>query len=469
MNTDDSTSVSRSRGTATAGATATGTTSGSRGRWSRTGGTVSRSRTGDGRPRGAQASLASAARGVASWLWGAGGWLGATVTPAGWLLVLLLAAGVAAGLGAGLVEGWVVAAVAAALLVFSIPFLLGGASYAVRLVLARDRVVAGTDITAELRVRNVSHRFSLPSVIDVPIGAGLIEAPVPFLVGGAQHSEDLVIGARRRGVIRVGPTKVTRGDPVGILRREHSWPQLETIYVHPVTVPLPSTSAGFVQDIEGTPTRTIVDSDLSFHAIREYRPGDSPRHIDWKATAKVVAVTGQLMVRQYEESRRSRVAVVLDTRADSYADEDEFEFAVSAAMSFAVQAIRDGVDVVVVTGDGGAGVESLRALPTRDRRVALDASCEIERRDDAQRLESVTALAAQAYPDVSLAILVTGSVIPSARTRRAAFAFTANVRTALVRVEPGAVPGVARSAEFSRLTIGALEDLPHLVARGALR
>ena len=46
---------------------------------------------------------------------------------------------------------------------------------------------------------------------------------------------------------------------------------------------------------------------MSFHAIREYAPGDSRRQIHWKSTAK----TGQLMVRQYEESRRSRMAVVL--------------------------------------------------------------------------------------------------------------------------------------------------------------
>ena len=42
-------------------------------------------------------------------------------------------------------------------------------------------------------------------------------------------------------------------------------------------------------------------------ALREYQPGDDLRHVHWKSTAK----TGRLMVRQYEESRRSRMAVVL--------------------------------------------------------------------------------------------------------------------------------------------------------------
>ena len=70
---------------------------------------------------------------------------------------------------------------------------------------------------------------------------------------------------------------------------------------------------------------------MSFHAIREYTPGDSRRQIHWKSTAK----TGQLMVRQFEESRRSRMAVVLSLALADYADEDEFELGVSAAASLA--------------------------------------------------------------------------------------------------------------------------------------
>ena len=69
-----------------------------------------------------------------------------------------------------------------------------------------------------------------------------------------------------------------------------------------------------MRDIEGAVTKKIVDSDLSFHAIRDYVAGDARRHVHWRSTAK----TGTMMVRQYEETRRSRIAVVMDLGLSEY-------------------------------------------------------------------------------------------------------------------------------------------------------
>ncbi|MFX4505177.1 DUF58 domain-containing protein, partial [Acinetobacter baumannii] len=80
---------------------------------------------------------------------------------------------------------------------------------------------------------------------------------------------------------------------MGLLRREHAFDDVHDLFVHPRTVALPSTSAGLVRDLEGNATRRLVDADMSFHAIREYVPGDSRRQVHWKSTAK----TGRLMVR----------------------------------------------------------------------------------------------------------------------------------------------------------------------------
>jgi uncharacterized protein (DUF58 family) len=46
--------------------------------------------------------------------------------------------------------------------------------------------------------------------------------------------------------------------------------------------------------------------------VREYRPGDSPRHVHWPSTAR----TGTIMVRELEEERSRRVAVLVDTLTD---------------------------------------------------------------------------------------------------------------------------------------------------------
>jgi uncharacterized protein (DUF58 family) len=399
------------------------------------------------------------------------GWLRDTVTPAGLLLALTLVAGVVLGLTLGWVEAFVVAGIAAVLLILSIPFLFGGHDYRVHLELDRDRVVAGSEVTAHLDIVNRSKRVSLPGLVDIPVGGGLVEAHVPLLRGGAQHREELTIAARRRGVINVGPMTIARGDPVGILRRELSWPEVQRIFVHPVTVPIPSTSAGLIRDLEGMPTSDIVDSDLSFHAIRAYVPGDSQRNIHWRSTAK----TGTLMVRQYEESRRSRIALVLGLgEEDEYASEDEFEMAVSAAASLGAQGIRDGRDVLVTASAEipelvREEVRAIRTLPTRSAKTMLDAMSEIEYSPRAMRLEDVATLTVQSFPELSIAFFITGSVLPLARLRSAAIAFPTNVQVVAVRCEPGAEPTLRGARELSVMTIGALHDLKYMMARGAVK
>lgn len=398
-----------------------------------------------------------------------GTWLSETVTSAGWLLLAVLATGVVCGLALGWVEAWVVAAVALLLLLFCVPFLFGGHDYRVHLVLDRDRVVAGTDVDAHLEIRNQSHRPALPGIVDVPVGEGLVEAHVPLLLPGAEHRENLVIGAHRRGVITVGPMTIARGDPIGILRREVAWPQVEQVFVHPVTVPIPSTSAGSIKDLEGSPTRDIVPADLSFHAIREYAPGDSQRHVHWKSTAK----TGVLMVRQYEETRRARIAVVLDLRTEEFADDDEFEMAVSAAASLGVQGVRDGRDVLVsMSADIPELVRTttlaISTIPTLTPRTLLDGMSQVEGSERALHLETVTSLTVQAHPELSTAFVVTGSRPTLTRLRTAALAFPVDVVTVAVRVEPGAEPTLRSTGDLTVMTIGALHDLTHMIARGAL-
>jgi uncharacterized protein (DUF58 family) len=305
-------------------------------------------------------------------------------------------------------------------------------------------------------------------LLDIPVGEGLVEAHIPLLRADAEHREHITIAATRRGVIPVGPMTISRGDPLGILRREQAWPEVQTIYVHPVTTPIPSTSAGLMRDLEGAATSKIVDSDLAFHAIRDYLPGDSRRHVHWKSTAK----TGQLMVRQYEETRRSRIAVVLDLDAARYTSDDEFELAVSAAASLALQAVRDGREVLITTSaeipEHSLGiVHSIRELPTLTPRAMLDGMSELDASVLVMPLEQVARMTAQSSPHVSMVFAVTGSLQPVERLRATAVAFPSDVAVIAVRCEPGAEPTLRSARELRVVTIGMLHDLGQLMARGA--
>ncbi|QAY72129.1 DUF58 domain-containing protein [Agromyces protaetiae] len=397
-------------------------------------------------------------------------WYRETVSSAGTLLVCVAVVGVVAGLSFGWMEAWAAAAVAVALLVVCVPFLLGTHDYALGLAIDRDRVVAGTEVGARLDLANSGRRTALPGVVDIPVGAGLVEVHVPLLRPGAQHGQQLAIGAERRGVIDIGPMTISRGDPIGILRREQRWPEVRRIHVHPVTVAIPPTSAGLVRDLEGAPTGTLVVDDLSFHGVREYLRGDSQRHVHWKATAR----TGKMMVRQYEESRHARIAVLLDVDRAEFEHDDEFETAVSAAASLGVQGVREGRDVYVGVGgtlpefSGSERVESLRTLPSLTPRVLLDSMSGVESDERVTRLETAASLAAQTFDQLSVVFLVTGSKLPLQRLRQAAVALPPGVAAVAVRCELGAEPSLRSTRELTVLTIGVLGDLTRMLARGVL-
>ena len=392
----------------------------------------------------------------------------ATVTPAGWFLT----GAAVLGLGLGLPFGWVefvVAGVAAAvLLLCAVPFLFGARAYDVTLGLDHDRVVVGDTATARLRVVNVGSGAALPGRVDVPVGAGLLDVAVPLLRRGAVHEQTLEIPAAHRGIVAVGPARAVRGDPLGILRREIVWQDVHTLYIHPATTSIPATATGFIRDLEGNPSALVVDADISFHAIREYVPGDSRRQVHWKSTAK----TGTLMVRQYEESRRSRMVVVLAAGRDEYADPEQFELAVGAVGSLGVRGIRDGRDVSVVVGGevpefARRSVRTSRDLTTVTTRTLLDDLAGVELGEHVTALGDTAALAVEAHRDVSIGFLVCGSE-PTLRTlQHAALHFPPDVGVAVIVCDPTAEPSYRTVGGAVVVTIGLLDDLRHILARSA--
>lgn len=391
-----------------------------------------------------------------------------TVMATGWLLVTAAAAGLGFGLAFGWLEFAVAGTIAAVLLLLSVPFLFSGRSYDVDLALGHDRVVAGQQVGGTLRIANIGRGIALPGRIDVPVGDGLVDVHVPLLRHGHEHVQQVVVPTHRRGVITVGPAHTVRGDPLGILKREATWEDTHTLYVHPVTTTLHSTSTGFIRDLEGQASRTVVDADISFHAIREYVPGDAQRQIHWKSTAK----TGTLMVRQYEETRRSRMVIALALGEAEYGTDDEFELAVSAAGSIGIRGIRDGREVDVVAGGevpefARRTVRTMRELATVSSRTLLDDLSGVERSTLVGPLADVTSLARETHSDASIAFLVCGSTQTARQLQAAALAFPSDVAVVVIVCNPEAEPGFRRLGTVSVLSIGLLDDLRQLLARGA--
>jgi uncharacterized protein (DUF58 family) len=212
--------------------------------------------------------------------------------------------------------------------------------------------------------------------------------------------------------------------------------------------------SGLLRDLEGNTTDAISQSDLAFHSLRGYVPGDDRRHIHWRTTARLPS--GELMVRQFLDTRRSHVVVILDCARDSYLDDDEFELAVSGAASFALCGIRGGQEVTVIPG---------RATATRGPGTAvLDAFSRVDPSARTASLARLGAFAAESCGDASLIVAVTGSQQPLGELRRATSRFELDA-FALSLIADGAGPSqVKTSSGLRTIRLATLGDLPRLAS-----
>jgi uncharacterized protein (DUF58 family) len=391
-----------------------------------------------------------------------------TVTPVGWLALACALVLLPVGLALGWMEFIVAGLIAVTILIIAVPFLAGSLAYQVGFSLPVERVVAGSEVVGTLTVTNTSRRIALPSRIDVPIGSGLTDVWVPLLRQGHTHGEDLIVPAYRRGIIDIGPVTTVRTDPLGTLKREAAWADVHRLFVHPKTVAVPSTSSGFVRDLEGTPSRDVVAEDIAFHQIREYQPGDGRRHVHWKSTAK----TGRLMVRQFEETRRARLALVLGMHEDEFATDDEYELAVSIVGSLGIRAVRDGRQIAVVASDqildvAKNSVRAIRSLSVLTPTALLDDLSTVERSPSAMPFEEVCTLAARAMSDLSIAFVVCGSSVDRTRLMQLPLRFDPGVQVVAIVADPEARPGYGRLGEVGVLTIPLLEDFRSMLRRAA--
>jgi len=297
--------------------------------------------------------------------------------------------------------------------------------------------------------------------VELPVGSSAARFVLPALAPGHAHEELFVVSTARRGVIQIGPATTVQGDPLGLMRRTLTWTERTELFVHPRTVALEPLGAGLLRDLEGSTTEDISMSDLAFHALREYQPGDDRRYIHWRSSAKA----GKLLVRQFLDTRRSHVTVLIDTDPEQYrsgavdAGEADVETAISAGSSIMVRAALDEQDWTVVCAD--------RRVAKVGPQFGLDAMARIV--PGPVDLLSLALEAVDAAPDTSTAFVITGPHRPFIDLQRAAGQFPPEVSKVLVVVDPLAEHGVRRGAGLVILTLSRLEDLRTLMLSGVAR
>ncbi|WP_431247227.1 DUF58 domain-containing protein [Leifsonia xyli] len=376
------------------------------------------------------------------------------VSTLGWIVLAAALVSVVLAAWLGWAEFAFIAVTLFAALLIATAFVFGRSTYRVGIELNPRRVVAGGRALGRLTVANSGGRPVLPTRMELPVGEGQADFTIPRLAPGAETEELFAVPTARRALILAGPAISVRGDQLGLLRRTNQWTDRIELFVHPKTVRLAATARGLVRDLEGQTTKVITDSDLAFHALRTYEPGDDIRNVHWRTSAR----TGQLMVRQYQETRRSQLLLAFDAERSHFASDDEFELGVSVMTSIGCQVIREETEIDAVWQGGGMRVGTPTAL--------LDDSCRIQPVEGAHpSLREFLRQATLRLQVPSLAVTVVGSQLDPAELRGAAALWGGDTETIVIRVDEAAEPRLTRLGRSMLMTVSALPELPALLKR----
>lgn len=210
----------------------------------------------------------------------------------------------------------------------------------------------GEPIPIQLEIRNDSRIPMLWLQAVESVSHSLRRGPVPrsaFNLGGRKSRRlHYTIQATKRGYYQVGPLKVSSGDLFGFDNAiGHIDPDYLTVY--PRIVPfaglnfpslLPFGSVESKQKLFEDPSRPI--------GVRDYQAGDTPRHINWKTSAR----QQKLLVRTLQPAVSLETYILLNLNKDDYSRRgwrDSTEWAITTAASFAAHLIdrRQAVGMAV--------------------------------------------------------------------------------------------------------------------------
>ena len=267
------------------------------------------------------------------------------LTRHGWSTLVIAAAAFVAGRVFGLIELYVLGAGLVAAIVLSV--ILANRPVPALSVIRRtdpESPVAGEPIRVLMSLshhrRRSTPELTLWEQVGTVGGAAMSLAPLP---PSTRAEATYSIPATRRGLLACGPLRARHTDPFGLAARTRQVAGADEIIVLPVTVPLAAPRIGSPGPLgQMLKAKAVAAGGIDFHGLREYVPGDDPRRISWKASAR----STELLIRENADAELRRVTVAIDA---TIPDEDAFERAISAAASVVLACIPTDLELRVVS------------------------------------------------------------------------------------------------------------------------
>ena len=173
----------------------------------------------------------------------------------------------------------------------------------------------------------------------------------------------------RRGIYALEGIAISTSFPFGLFRKERWVPMAEEVVVWPRfdrPVREPRTRGDRVHRGEHALSGS-AGARGEYRGLRPYRPGDDPRDVHWRSTARL----NEPVVREFERDRAELLWLCIDLRTD---DESLAEHVAETAASVAASALRQGRPVGLAAGE--MTVPPAAGAGQRDRLLDAIARCQ---------------------------------------------------------------------------------------------
>ncbi|MFC4017533.1 DUF58 domain-containing protein [Micromonospora sp. GCM10011542] len=211
-----------------------------------------------------------------------------------------------------------------------------------------DRVARGEAASMTLTVRNTGRLRSANLLAEDRCGDRAVPVPLLRLRPGRDTELRYDVPTYRRGVVPVGPLRVTRRDPLGLVALARPYGDTVPVWVHPRIHPMSAVPTGAGRSLDGR-VDGVPHGSITFDSLREYVVGDELRRVHWRTSARV----GELMVRENVDTSLPRIVVLLDNRSAAHPGRvagtaESFESGCEAAASIVTAAHRDDLPVLLL-------------------------------------------------------------------------------------------------------------------------
>jgi uncharacterized protein (DUF58 family) len=119
-----------------------------------------------------------------------------------------------------------------------------------------------------------------------------------------------LLDADRRGRILFGPVELAAGDLLAGVAARHQQARPEELTIAPRVLPVRSQSPRMRWSTQQRAAAGMPEDPAQFAGVRPYQPGDSPRRIHWRATAR----TDSPRSKRFDASRELEQLLVLDVQ-----------------------------------------------------------------------------------------------------------------------------------------------------------